>query len=97
MQSQLPELNINTLSDSDLVVYADRDVEVVYKVHSTISTRLVPSHQLNKSTSMKPFTHCVNKGTQKELECFVVKASIPDSNYPDYIISEDKLPYGYKG
>lgn len=96
MQSQLPELNINEYPDSSLIIYADRDVEFIHNslaVHST--TRTIPSHRLSKSVELKPFTHCVNKGKENELECFVVSPSV-DSNYPEYIISKDSLPYGYK-
>ena len=95
MKSNLPELNINELSDSTIIVYADRDVEFVHKsqaVHS--NARIVPSHRLSKSTNLKPFTYCVNKGKENELECFVVNPSNED--YPEYIISKDTVPYGYK-
>lgn len=95
MELNLPELNINELSDSSLIIYADRDVEFIHNslaLHST--TRITPSHRLPKSTNLKPFTHCVNKGKENELECFVVSPSNKD--YPEYIISKDTLPYGYK-
>ena len=95
MELNLPELNINYFPDSSLIIYADRDVEFIHNslaVHST--TRIIPSHRLPKYANLKPFTHCVNKGKENELECFVVSPS--DKDYPEYIISKDTLPYGYK-
>jgi len=88
-----PELNINYLADGDLVIYEDSDVEFKHKSNSFNSSRLVTEHRLPYGTILPDMKYVVNKGTEKELKCAVVKTD--DEKYEFYNSIPNCTPYGY--
>lgn len=78
---QLPEYNINSLADGDLVVYEDFYVELKFNSVAVFSpATMLPTHRLPGDTELKPMTHCVNKGKPSEIRCFIVRTTDPDYN-----------------
>jgi hypothetical protein len=86
------ELNINYLSDGDLVIYEDADVE--FKHHSHLhNARMVPEHRLPYGISLPNMQYVVNKDSPNQIQCAVVKTSDEQYNYYNNI--QGCTPYGY--
>ena len=93
MVTSMEQLNISELSDGDLVIYADLDMEFKHnsdKCHTPPC--LVPRRRLPFGTQLKPFTHFVTTATGK-LECFVVRTT--DVDFDFYDSHPNCTPYGY--
>lgn len=89
----MSELNINELSDGDLVIYADLDMEFKHnsnKYHTP--PRLIPLRRLPFGTQLKPFMHFVTTNAGN-LECFIVRTT--DADYEFYDSHPNCTPYGY--
>lgn len=91
----MQELDINELSDGDLVIYMDLDVEFKHNSNRVyISPVMIADKRLPYGTELKDFTHKVtNSENGKIFYCFIVKTT--DEDYEYWNNMPNCTPYGY--